>query len=62
MFEEPPDFKDWSTERLRFLLQEYRESLRGIGILYGKNHAEYKLYGRWVRAMEAELDKRMASA
>lgn len=59
---EPPDFSQWSTERLRFLHKEYYESLSGIRILYGAQHDEYKLYARWVQALETELDKRPPSA
>jgi hypothetical protein len=51
-----PDFADWATDRLKFLLQEYK-----VALCYAnrtRNFAEIRLYDSWVRAMEIELEKR----
>ena len=56
--EELPDFREWKTARLEFLLVEYRESLGDVRKYYGEGHEEAVVWERWVRAMEAELERR----
>jgi hypothetical protein len=51
-----PDFSQWSTERLKFLLANYRPALQAAR--KNRNHAEIVLYDTWVKGMEAELKKR----
>jgi hypothetical protein len=56
-----PDFTKWSTRRLEVLLDDYRESLAGIRVLYGvgpQRDKESALYQKWCTAIEAELDRR----
>jgi hypothetical protein len=55
----PPDFTDWTTPRLKFLLAEYRETVRSVRVLYGRDHEETRMYKAWVAALEAELEKRL---
>jgi hypothetical protein len=55
---EPPNFKEWATPRLKFLLEEYRADLSSCRVLLGKEHAETLNYERWVRALEEELGRR----
>lgn len=50
-----PDFRDWTTQRLRFLLRDYRESLFGLNVSYSRFHPEVVLYRRWIAALEKEL-------
>jgi hypothetical protein len=59
---EPPNFTDWSTSRLKFLLVEYSESIPAIRTLYGSKHPETLTYVAWVKAIEAELNKREENA
>jgi hypothetical protein len=56
----PPDFSEWTTPRLKFLLEEYRADLSSCRVLLGKQHAETVNYERWVRALEEELGRRNA--
>jgi hypothetical protein len=58
VFPEMPDFCRWQRSRLELLLDDYRGSLKHINSIYGKNHAEYALYSRWIKAIEEELHRR----
>jgi hypothetical protein len=51
-----PDFSGWATDRLKFMLADYRLALQAAN--RNRNFAEIRLYDSWVRAMEAELKKR----
>ena len=53
-----PDFSQWPRKRLLLLLDEYLFDLASIRTLLGKEHAEYKLYTAWVKAIEEELHRR----
>ena len=48
-----PDFTDWSTRHLKFLFEEYMLALKTL-----KNRDERRLFGAWVKAIDAELDRR----
>jgi len=52
-----PDFTDWRTSRLVFLLTEYLQALALPTALRG---AERALYRKWVDAMQNELSRRQA--
>jgi hypothetical protein len=58
MTEKPPDFSSWNTNRIKFLLAEYRGNLPAMRTLYGRKAEEAKTLQAWVDAMEKELSKR----
>jgi hypothetical protein len=58
MTEKPPDFSSWNTNRIKFLLAEYRGNLPAMRTLYGRKAAEAETLQAWVDAMEKELSKR----
>ena len=54
----PPDFSNWTTNRLKFLLEEYQLDLSSCRALFGKHHQDCHGFENWVTAIEAELAKR----
>jgi hypothetical protein len=48
-----PDFSKWTTERLKFLLSEYRGRRP-------QNRQDALLFDRWIHALDFELAKRQA--
>jgi hypothetical protein len=58
MIEKPPDFSAWNTNRIKFLLAEYKGSLPATRTLYGRKAEESETLQLWVDAMEKELLKR----
>jgi hypothetical protein len=58
MIERPPDFSSWNTNRIKFLLAEYRGNLPATRILSGRKSEEAETLQAWVDAMEKELSKR----
>jgi hypothetical protein len=55
MIEKPPDFSSWNTNRIRFLLTEYKGTLPAMRTLYGKQAEEAETLQLWIDAMEKEL-------
>jgi hypothetical protein len=53
-----PDFSAWPRKRLLRLLEEYRFDLASIRVLYGRQHADYKIFAAWIKAIEEELTRR----
>jgi hypothetical protein len=53
-----PNFVDWPTTRIQFLLEEYWIRLNDQTPLSRAQGAERQLYQRWVEAMQAELRRR----
>jgi hypothetical protein len=49
-------FSGWTTSRIKFLLDEYRQALKSAYLL--KCRDDIELYSRWIRGMEAELEIR----
>jgi hypothetical protein len=58
MTEKPPDFSSWNTNRIKFLLAEYRGNLPSMRALCGRKSQETEALQAWVDAMEKELSKR----
>jgi hypothetical protein len=58
--DQPPDFKAWTTNRIKSLLDSYKSDLSSCKILLGKQHEETLVYEKWVEAMENELARRGA--
>jgi hypothetical protein len=58
MMDKPPDFSAWNTNRIKFLLVEYKGTLPAMRTLHGKNAEETRTLQAWVDAMEKELLKR----
>jgi hypothetical protein len=58
MMDKPPDFSGWGTNRIKFLLAEYRGNLPPMRALYGRKAEEVATLQLWVEAMEKELLKR----
>jgi hypothetical protein len=56
MKNELPDFRDWRTSRLVFLLTEYVQALAHPAKPV-RGH-EALLYRKWVGAMQTELERR----
>jgi hypothetical protein len=52
-----PDFADWPTSRLEFLLDEYHIALTSLRTHHG-SRVEALLYQTWIQAIETELNKR----
>jgi len=55
---EPPDFSDWSTSRIQFLLTEYETNVGSVRSLFGRRHPDTRMYEKWIDAMNKELAKR----
>jgi hypothetical protein len=53
-----PDFGSWNTNRIKFLLAEYKGNLPAMRALYGRKAEEAETLRLWVDAMEKELLKR----
>lgn len=47
----PPNFRNWTTKRIKYLLGEYRTSIQAASILK-------PIYKEWIEAMETELKRR----
>jgi hypothetical protein len=54
-----PDFSQWTTRRLSFILEDYKSSLSSCRTLMGRGHPESLIYEKWVNALQEELDKRL---
>lgn len=54
----PGNLEDWTSNRLKMLLDEYTASLPMVRAAYGRFHPETRSYEIWIRALQNELDKR----
>ena len=54
----PGNLEDWTSNRLKVLVDEYTAALPGVRSTYGHHHPETRSYEIWIRALQNELDKR----
>lgn len=53
----PPNFEGWTTSRIRFLLIDYKDTIRTLAPCR-QNRDIFQMYYTWIRALEKELAKR----